>query len=142
MKSISINLNFSGAVIPVIDCDDGTQRVPLKPICDAVGVGWDCQRKKVMSENLSSWLGIILINIKFAGQNRIMTMIRIDRVAGFLNRINPASVRGAGNTTSADFLEGKRREWDSAIHSYEQQRGKIFGVNSQNVAQHEKRFLA
>jgi hypothetical protein len=45
---------------------------------------------------------------------RSMTMIRIDRVAGFLNRINPNSVRGAGNVSSADLLEGKRNEWDIA----------------------------
>ena len=126
MQAIGINLIFSGAVLPVVECEDGFPRVPLKPICDAIGVGWDCQHKKVMAGSGRSQLGVCLISIQFAGQARSMTMIRIDRVAGFINRINPNSVRGAGNAISADFLEGKRNEWDGALHAYEQQRGQIF----------------
>lgn len=126
MQAISLNLNFSGAVLPVVFGDDGFPCVPLKPICDAIGIGWDCQYKKVMVCRVKKQLGVCLISINFAGQVRSMVMIRIDRVAGFLNRINPNSVRGAGNVESADFIEVKRNEWDSAIHCFEQKNGRIF----------------
>lgn len=127
MATISIHLNFSGAVLPVIGCEDGFHRVPLKPICDVIGVGWDCQYKKVMASSVQSQLGVCLMSVQFAGQVRAMVMIRVDRVAGFINRINPNNVRGAGNSSSADFLESKRYEWDVALHAYEQQCGQMFG---------------
>lgn len=126
MQAISLNLNFSGAVLPVVEGEDGHRRVPLKPICDAIGVGWETQYKKVMVDGVKKQLGVCLISIQFAGQVRSMTMIRIDRVAGFLNRINPNCVRGAGNASSADFIELKRNEWDGAIHLFEKECGRIF----------------
>ena len=33
-KMVSIGLNFSGVVLPIVEGKDGLQRVPLKPICD------------------------------------------------------------------------------------------------------------
>lgn len=132
MQAISLNLNFSGVVLPVVDCEDGVQRVPLKPISDVIGVGWETQRNKVMVDGVKKQLGVCLISIQFAGQVRSMTMIRIDRVAGFINRINPNRVRGAGNASSADYLDGKRNEWDAALHVYELQRGQVFGKRRQS----------
>jgi hypothetical protein len=126
MQAISLNLNFSGAVLPVVEGEDGHRRVPLKPICDAIGVGWETQLKKVMVDGVKKQLGVCLISIQFAGQGRSMTMIRVDRVAGFLNRINPNCVRGAGNASAADFIESKRNEWDEAIHLFEKEVGRIF----------------
>lgn len=127
MQAISLNLNFSGVVLPVVDCEDGFQRVPLKPIADVIGVDWENQRKKVQVGYLTRRLGIRTDDFLWAGQEREMVAIRVDRVAAFLLSINPDSVRGAGNTDAADWLEAKHREWDDLIHAYEQQRGQLFG---------------
>lgn len=151
MKAISLNLNFAGAVLPVVDCADGFERVPLKPICDAIGVSWRDQQRKfgqpaggitpaLDAENadvetkpssyLSRLLGITLEEIHYAGQARQMVCIRVDRVAGYLLTINPDRVRANGNEDAADFLEKKHAEWLDLIHTYEQQRGDMFSQRS------------
>lgn len=134
MSPISLNLNFSGAILPVIDCEDSQQRVPLKPICEAIGVDWEGQRRKVQVGYLSRRLGICTQDILWAGQTRQMVMIRLDRVAAFLNTINPDNVRAAGNENAADFLERKHQEWDDLIHAYEQQTGDLFASGSMKKA--------
>lgn len=127
MQAISLNLNFSGVVLPVVDCEDGFQRVPLKPVSDLIGLSWADQHKKMQTSYFSRRLGVCVGDIPYAGQTRQMVLIRLDRVAAYLNMLNPESVRAAGNEAAADFLEAKHREWDDLIHAYEQQRGQIFG---------------
>lgn len=151
MNAISLNLNFAGAVLPVVDCEDGFQRVPLKPICDAMGVEWRSQQRRFggpaggitppqVGENepeqppsgsyLTRLLGVCVGDIPYAGQTRQMVLIRLDRVAGFLLTINPERVRAAGNEDGAAFLERKHQEWLDLIHAYEQRRGDLFSDRS------------
>jgi hypothetical protein len=59
-----------------------------------------------------------------------MLGIRLDRVAAYLNTLNPESVRSAGNEEAADFLERKHQEWDDLINAYEQRRGDLFSGRS------------
>lgn len=134
MSPISLNLNFSGAILPVIDCKDGQQRVPIKPICEAIGIDWANQHKKMQVPYFVRRMGICIEDILYAGQSRQMVMIRVDRVAAYLNTLNPESVRSAGNEAAADFLERKHQEWDDLIHAYEQQCGDLFTSGSMKKA--------
>ena len=149
MSQISLNLNFSGAILPVIECHDGYQRVPLKPISDLFGLDWKSQKRKISAsawgqespENedeggasppldrtyLPNLLGISTEDVFYADRIRQMICLRLDRVAGFLFTINPGMVRAFGNEGGAAFLEQKHQEWLDLIHAYECQRGDMFG---------------
>lgn len=127
MNKISLNLNFSGVILPITDCEDGQQRVPLKPICEVIGLSWADQHKKMQVPYFVRRMGICVGDIPYAGQTRQMTLIRLDRVAAYLNTLNPESVRAAGDDSAADYLETKHQEWDDLLHAYEQQRGELFG---------------
>lgn len=129
-KMIAIGLNFSGVLLPIVDGEDGFQRVPLKPICDVVGILWERQRIKVQSGYLARRLGICTILMGGAGQDREQVAIRIDRVASFLSTINPDRVRANGNIDSADWLEAKHQEWDDVLHEYEMAKGDMFREKS------------
>jgi len=118
-KVISIGLAFGGVVLPIVDGQDGFQRVPLKPICDVIGVDWETQRKKVQGGYLTKRLGVRTEGVLWAGQMREMVIIRVDRVEAFLNSLNPDLIRVAGNTDSADWLEAKHQEWDDVLHAWE-----------------------
>lgn len=118
-KMISIGLNFSGVLLPLVDGEDGFQRVPLKPICDVVGIDWANQHKKMQTPYFVRRMGICIEDILYAGQTRQMVTIRVDRVEAYLNTLNPELIRAAGNTDSADWLEAKHREWDDLLHDYE-----------------------
>jgi len=124
-KMIHISIAFGDAILPVIDCEDGHQRVPLKPISDQIGLDWVSQRRKVKdNEYLTSRLGLLLVGVKpyqnpdIQGE-KAQYCIRIDRVTAFLNTINPLKIRGMGNHDAADWLEAKHAEWDDALHHYE-----------------------
>lgn len=171
MKKISIQLEFSGAIVPVGIDEQGMDVVPLKPIADAIGVNWEEQRKKLrplsqtgegdihlagecpgdnhgaseseMSDDsevrpdsdeqlyYSRRFGVCRVQIYFAGKLREMICIRLNRVAAWLNTINPVRVRAAGNISAADYLEQKHIEWDNVIHEYEAATG-TFGKQAQS----------
>ncbi len=129
-KTILMGLPFGGVVLPIADSDDGFKRVPLKPICDVIGLSWADQHKKTQGPYFSRRLGVIVGEIPYAGQARQMVLIRVDRVVSFLNMLSPDSVRAAGNIDAADWLEAKHQEWDDVLHEYELAKGDMFREKS------------
>lgn len=116
---IRVQIQFSEALLPVEMNDSGQPIVPLKPIVDSIGLEWERQRKKVSEQHLAKRLGTCTVQVRGADQLREMICIRLDRVASFLNSLNPENVRGQGNESAADFLERKQAEWDDLIDAYE-----------------------
>jgi hypothetical protein len=119
----SLSIEFAGVTLPVVKSTEGEDVVPLKPICDGIGLSWNDVHKKTQSEYLARRLGICMGDIPHAGQVRNMVCLRLDRVVVFLNSINPDNVRVGGNHTAADFLEEKHAEWDAVLHEYESRQG-------------------
>ena len=127
MKNSKLHLSiaFGEIIVPIIKCEDGTERVPLKPICDEIGLDWNSQRRKLLADDyLIKRLGLILggdipLLIAQLGIKKDPLLIRLDRVTAFLNTINPQKVRSHGNTSAAEWLEAKHSEWDDVLHQYE-----------------------
>jgi hypothetical protein len=113
-------------VLPVQDSDDGFQRIPFKPLVDALGVDWKRQYRRVQSPYFHRRLGICVGQMSHAGQEREIVLIRVDRVCAWLNSLNPESIRAAGNADAADFLEQKHEEWDNLLHAYEMRQERLF----------------
>ena len=115
---LHISIAFGDAILPVIDCDDGHQRVPLKPIADVIGINWQTiTRRLEEGRYLHRRLGVKVTPSR--GGQKADICIRIDRVTAFLYSLNPEMVRGKGNAEAADWLEAKHSEWDDALHAYE-----------------------
>lgn len=129
---IHVELEFSGALLPVETNEQGQHIIPLKPISDVIGLEWEYQRKKVSESYLSKRLGTCTVVFYCAGQKREMVGIRLDRVEAYLNTLNPEMVRGHGNQAAADFLEAKHEEWDNLIDAYERGYG-ILAKNGKGV---------
>lgn len=126
MNRLTLNMEFGGAVLPVVKNEAGQDVVPLKPICDVIGLKWETQRLKVTDSYLTKRLGIATPP-RGGGfpTNQEPLCIRLDRVAAFLYTINPNQVRVNGNEAAADFLERKHQEWDDLLHAYESERGEM-----------------
>lgn len=118
-----IELEFAGVNLPIGKDSEGRDIVPAKPISDVFGLSWSDQHKKMQTPYLARRLGVCIGLIPYAGQQREMVCIRLDRVSAYLNQIEPERVRGGGNETGADFLEAKQEEWDDVIHEYETRKG-------------------
>lgn len=117
---IHISIGFGDAILPVVKCDDGHDRVPLKPIVEQVGVQWAGQRRKLTSDDyLVERLGAKTETSRCLEKPELC--IRLDRVEAFLNQINPKMVVSKGNSEAAEWLKSKHDEWDNALHSYETQ---------------------
>lgn len=137
MNRLTLNLEFGGAVLPVVKNEAGQDVVPLKPICDVIGLKWETQRLKLGATcapqlggagdggdgYFARRFGACIGEFPYAGQIREMVCIRLDRVSAFLNSLNPHKVRVNGNEAAADFLERKHQEWDDLLHAYESERG-------------------
>lgn len=124
-KRIHISIAFGDAILPVIDCDDGHKRVPLKPIADEIGVNWRTQTRKLDDGKYQNTrLGIKMMPLRghqdpVSSEGKAQICVRLDRVTAYLNTINPENIRAQGNHDAADWLEAKHSEWDDALHAYE-----------------------
>ena len=116
-KMVSIDFDFFGTLLPVVVGVDGFQRVPMKPLCQAIGIDWESQREKVRSSQFVRRMRINKEKLVWFGQKREMVMISIDRVDAYLNTLNPDPIRAGGNVEAADWLEAKHAEWDEKIFS-------------------------
>lgn len=113
-----LSIAFGDAILPVVDCDDGHDRVPLKPIADEIGINWQTVTRRLEAGRyLHRRLGVKVTPSR--GGQKPDICIRIDRVTAFLYSLNPDMVRGKGNAEAADWLEAKHAEWDDALHAYE-----------------------
>lgn len=112
---IRFSLDFTDIILPVGYNHDGRAIVPLKPIAARFSLDWASQFKKVNKPSLSYRLGITLCTLLMDQQRREVVCIRADRVATYLSTVNTRSVRSAGNTVGADWLEIKQAMWDSLM---------------------------
>lgn len=139
--TVSLNLEFAGVVLPVAQDEHGRDVVPLKPIAEVFGFDWETQRKRVQEAGMARRMGTCTGVIPGAGQAREMVCIRLDRVAAWLNTLNPERVRAAGNGDGADFLEAKQSEWDDLLHAYELERGGVFAAQAARSAAARERQM-
>lgn len=130
---VRLSLDFAGVLLPEAKGEHGHDVVPLKPITEVFGLEWERQRKKVQN-GIKRRLGTCTVQMYGEDQRREMVCIRLDRVAAYLNSLNPEQVRAGGNESGADFLEAKQEEWDNLIHQYESRHGMF--------ASHEQREIA
>lgn len=142
MNRVTLNMEFGGAVLPVVKNEAGQDVVPLKPVCDVIGLKWETQRLKLGMKSstctpprggassdgegyLVERLGIGLSTVFWADKSREMVCIRLDRVSAFLYTVNPNQVKANGNEAAAAFLKRKHQEWDDLLHAYESERGEM-----------------
>lgn len=103
--------------IPVVLNKEGDAVVPLKRVCEALGIAWAGQWSKTATEHLTHRTGVCLTAVHDGVQSRQMVCIRADRVSAFINEINPRSLRSAGNEVAAALVEKLQNEWDAILAS-------------------------
>lgn len=66
--------------------------VPIKPICDAIGIDARAQRAKLQEDDFFSSTGVIITSVAADEKEREMYAIRLRDVYGWLATINPGKV--------------------------------------------------
>ena len=115
MNDEFMTLPFMAEPLPVAVRGDGTKVVPLKPICDVIGIKWEGQRVKVSEDYYKRRFGICLEQVFYGGQRRDMTCLRVDRIYAYLHFLSCENIGAQGNTPAAEWLRKKHIEWDALL---------------------------
>ena len=82
---------INGVDIVTVD-RDGEIFVPIKPICDALGIDAKAQRTKLQDDEFFASTGAIITSVASDDKEREMYCIRLRDVYGWLATINPGKV--------------------------------------------------
>lgn len=82
---------INGIDIVTVD-QDGETYVPIKPVCDALGIDVDAQRNKLNSDEFFNSTTAIIAVVAADGKEREMFCIRLRDVYGWIATINPGKV--------------------------------------------------
>jgi len=116
-------IRFHGLKMMVV-AHEGKDYVPVRPICELIGVDWRGQKRVLEDPYKTQLYGICWLfppeidgfsELKFAPN----CYIRVNRVEAFLFGINPKRVEANGNVDAAKWLMALQHEWADALHAYE-----------------------
>ena len=100
-KSLSVieqkTVEFYGDEIIAVRAKDGSVYVPVRPICDLLGVSWSSQqnrinRDEVLSE-VAQTISVFVTNTQGQEQHRAMLCLPLDYISGFLFGLSAGRVR-------------------------------------------------
>ena len=73
--------------------DNGQKLVPIRPICDALGIDHDVQNRKIKEDEFLSSTATLSVAVGADGKDREMVCIPLKYVFGWLFTINPKNVK-------------------------------------------------
>lgn len=82
---------INGVEIVTVD-RDGEIFVPIKPVCDAIGIDDRAQRDKIQSDEILASTGVLSTSVAADGKDREMYCLPLKYVYGWLFTINPKNV--------------------------------------------------
>ena len=90
MKNLSFNVKEIAKVnnVAIMASNDPNQLVPIKPICDALGIDAKAQRNRIDRDEILSSTGVIMTSVAADGKEREMYCIPIRYVFGWLFSID------------------------------------------------------
>ena len=104
---------INGADIVTVD-KDGETYVPIKPICEAIGVDAKSQRAKLQEDEFFASVGAIITSTGSDGKHYDMYCLRVRDVYGWLATINPGKVAPEAREAVARY----RRECYDVLYEH------------------------
>lgn len=77
----------------ILVIDNGQKLVPIKPICEALGIAFQSQKEKIESDQILASTVTLSITVAADGKQREMFCIPFKFVFGWLFTINPSNVK-------------------------------------------------
>lgn len=104
---------INGVDIVTVD-RDGEIFVPIKPICDAIGIDVDAQRNKLNADDFFNSTTAIITAVAADDKEREMYCIRLRDVYGWLATINPGKVA----SEAREIVTRYRRECYDVLYEH------------------------
>lgn len=104
---------INGADIVTVN-RDGETYVPIKPVCEAIGIDAKAQRTKLQEDEFFASTGAIITSVAADEKERDMYCIRLRDVYGWLATINPGKVAPEARETVTRY----RRECYDVLYDH------------------------
>lgn len=88
---------INGVDIATITDENGNVFVPVKPICDAIGVAYQSQQLKLQEHELLAPTITLRVIVAADGKQREMVCLPLEYVYGWIFTINPKNVSGVAH---------------------------------------------
>lgn len=122
--------------VAIVAGNDSQKLVPIKPICDALGIDYSTQVKKIKEdEDLQSTMGLSPI-VAADGKDREMVCLPIEFVFGWLFTINPKNVK----EDARESVRKYRMECYRALYSHFTEYAEFVEVRSQAIERHVEEY--
>jgi hypothetical protein len=113
MKNQTFEIGIvNGQVILVIE--NGEKMVPVRPICDALGIAFQSQKEKIEDDEILSSTVTLSMTVAADGKEREMFCIPLKYVFGWLFTINPKNVK----EEAKEFVKAYRKECYDVLFRY------------------------
>ena len=112
-ETISIG-KINGSEITAIKAEDGTVLVPIKPICAALGVDVESQRKKINEDEDLRSTAVLSTAVGADGKEREMLCLPLRYVYGWMFTINPRNVAA----TARESVRKYRQQCYDILYDY------------------------
>ena len=100
--------------VDIVSTSDERKLVPIKPICEALGIAWEPQRKKIQEHYLLSSTAMLSMVVAADGKEREMFCLPMGYIFGWLLTINPANV----SEENRENLAAYQTECYNALYRY------------------------
>lgn len=137
--------------------ENGNKLEPIKPICEALGIDTDSQRKKINSDEILNSTAVLSTVVAGDGKEREMFCIPFKYVFGWLFTINPSNVKEEARaavtqyklacydalyqsfTDAQEFLEAKEIAIEESLVNLEEAKNNF--KNAKSILEHVTKQL-
>lgn len=128
-----VTVNFRDDTLFAVERDDGVF-VAVKPICDSLRVDWKSQHQRLKDDPVLSE-GMVLITMPSPGGAQETTCLRLDRVHGWLFKIDSRRVQNEG--AKQKLLSYQRECYSVLFQHFYGKRQKPEAVIAEDPAENE-----
>lgn len=143
--------------VAIVAGNDASKLVPIKPICEALGIDFDSQRKKLKDDEDLNSTTVLSTVVAADGKEREMLCLPLEFVFGWLFTINPKNVKPEAQeavrsyrmqcyralykhfTAYALFNEDKQTKLSTAYEKFKVTK-KVFNEAKNNLAESERQM--
>lgn len=100
--------------VDIVATNNAEKLVPIKPLCEALGIDLESQRKKIQAHYLLASTAVLSTVVAADGKEREMFCLPIGYIFGWLLTINPANVA----EENRDNLASYQAECYKALYEY------------------------
>ncbi len=110
-------VDFHGQSLTVVTGPNGEHLVAMKPICEAIGLGWQSQYNRIKRHDVLSSTVVIMTTVAEDGKKRELLCLPLDMLNGWLFGVDASRVRPEIRDTLIQY----QRECFAALAAYWQQ---------------------